>query len=211
MIADPGRLRSELAQTSRLVFDLDGTLYDTRDFERPALASVVEWLRGQSGQPLPGLPQELWRRRETNRHQPGLFDDALAAHGLPVEWGAECARLFHAYEGSELAHAESLRAELAALRASSCRLAVVSNGLAHLQRRKLTALGLIDMFDVCIYCDPRKPQELKPSSWAWTQLHGWRAGLSTKYVGDDAVDAQFAAAGEAPFVQFLFQSSAYED
>lgn len=38
LIADPARLLRELDGAAKIVFDLDGTLYDTRDFERPALA-----------------------------------------------------------------------------------------------------------------------------------------------------------------------------
>ena len=105
----------------------------------------------------------------------------------------------------------SLKKHLETLRDAKCRLSLVSNGYAELQSRKLTMLGFDDTFDIRIYCDPRTPEQLKPSPWAWTQLAAWRAGLPTVYVGDDPVDAEFAIAGGVRFVKFCFRSSAYED
>ena len=166
----PAQLLQQIGDVPRVVFDLDGTIYDTRDFERPALAAVAAWLREVSSQPLEGLVQALWQRRETDRHKPGLFDDLLARYGLPQSWGAECARRFHDYPAPELEQAQSLRRQLGELRAAQIRLALVSNGYERLQQRKLTLLGLRDMFEVCIFCDPRRPQQLKPAPWAWSQL-----------------------------------------
>ena len=48
VLAPRERLTLALGDVQRIAFDLDGTLYDTRDFERPALASVAHWLRETS-------------------------------------------------------------------------------------------------------------------------------------------------------------------
>jgi putative hydrolase of the HAD superfamily len=210
-LLDPARLLDELYGASRIVFDLDGTLYDTRDFERPALASVVDWLRDRSGQQLHGLLPQLWSRRESARHRPGLFDKLLAEYGLPASWGAECARRFHGYGGVELEGSHSLKEQLEVLRSDRCRLALVSNGYTELQERKLRLLGLDELFDACIYCDPRSPDRLKPSTWAWSEIAAWRSTLPAVYVGDDPVDSEFAIAGGVRFVQFCFRSPVYED
>lgn len=210
-ISDVNELLAQLEGATRVVLDLDGTLYDTRDFERPALTSVAEWLRVKSGQPLPALPQAFWQRREADRHRPGLFDALLQANGLPVEWGRECAGRFHAHPGAELEQAESLKSALQRLRGADIKLALVTNGAQALQQRKLQRLGLEEFFDVRVYCDPRQPQQLKPSGWAWQQLSAWRAGHACTHVGDDPVDAAFASAGQARFIAFLFRSSKYED
>lgn len=210
-LTEPAQLLAGLHGAARIVFDLDGTLYDTRDFERPALSSVVDWLCVESGRPLHGLSRALWLRRESDRHRAGLFDDLLAEYGLPVSWGAECARRFHDYPGVELERADSLKEQLDALRSDNCRLALVTNGYAQLQKRKLIMLGLVDIFDVCVYCDPRNPDQLKPSTWAWTRLTAWRSTLPTVYVGDDPVDSDFALAGGIRFIPFCFRSRAHED
>jgi hypothetical protein len=62
-----------------------------------------------------------------------------------------------------------------------------------------------------VYCDPRRPDELKPSAWAWRRLEAWREALPATFVGDDPVDAVFAAAGQARFIPFRFRSPAYAD
>lgn len=197
-------LIAAVSGASRIVFDLDGTLYDAKDFERPALASVVDWLRSQSGLALDGLLEALWHRRETHRHRPGLFDDLLVEFRLPVAWGRECLRRFHDYPGLELRWCASLKETLARIRKNDCRLALVTNGYEILQRRKLANLGIESMFDICVYCDPRRPEQLKPARWAWEKLAAWRAMLPTVYVGDDDVDQAFAVRGDAGFVRFSF-------
>ena len=205
------RLTHALGDARRIVFDLDGTLYDTRDFERPALAAVAKWLRRKSGQPLNDLENDLWVRRETERHRPGLFDDLLAKHGLPATWGTECLHRFHGHPASELTGADSLKEYLLGLRTAGRRLALVSNGPVALQNRKMDALGLDGVFDKCIYCGPDFPERQKPSPWAWSQLAEWRGALRTIYVGDDPVDERFAASGNAGFVPFRFRSPTYAD
>jgi FMN phosphatase YigB (HAD superfamily) len=208
--ADIARLDAALGDEQRLVFDLDGTLYDTRDFERPALAAVCEWLRERSGQPLPGAEAALWKRRETDRHRPGLFDDFLRERGLSAEWGAECLQRFHAHPGEELARATSLGPLLESLKSRGRALALVTNGRRELQQRKLRTLTLEQSFERTIFCEPSRPAELKPSDWAWRELSSWRAGARAIYVGDDPVDAAFAAAGHATYVHFRFRSEHHD-
>jgi FMN phosphatase YigB (HAD superfamily) len=203
------QLLTQLQGLARVVFDLDGTLYDTRDFEYPALDAIVEWLRQRSAMPLAGLPAALKARRHADRHRPRLFDDLLPTVGLPAEWGAECAARFRSYPATELARAQNLGGALRALRLRGCLLALVTNGRPDLQQRKLQQLGLEGIFDACIYCDPSCPDQLKPAPWAWQQLQRWREGLPSGYVGDDPVDAAFAAAGDARYFEFVFRSSNY--
>ena len=210
-LAGSEELAGALAGESRIVFDLDGTLYDARDFERPALAAVADWLRERSGRMLENLTRALWSRRELNRHRPDLFDDTLAEFGLPVEWAGECARRFHAYPAAELADAISLKELLSDLRSERCRLALVSNGHAAVQQRKLDRLGVTELFDVCVICDPGVPEELKPSRWAWDRLAEWRGAHPATHVGDDPVDAAFATAGNAKYVYFRFRNPLHED
>lgn len=210
-LSRPADLLAALQPYPRVAFDLDGTIYDTRDFERPALAAVAAWLRERSARELPGIVEALWARRERDRHAPGLFDEQLVLHGLPVEWGAECRERFHAHGATELDSAASLRPALETLEHRGTRIALVSNGPPALQQRKLERLGLAGAFEVRVFCDPSTPERLKPSRWAWQQLAGWRGADEIAYVGDDAVDAAFADAGNARFVHFRFRSPTYAD
>jgi FMN phosphatase YigB (HAD superfamily) len=208
---DPAQLVSLLAPFPCVVFDLDGTVYDVRDFERPALRGIAEWLRGHSGMELAHAEQELWRVREADRHGRSLFDDFLRSHGLPPEWAPECVRLFRDYDGAALAQSESLRPQLLGLRESGSALALVSNGRSEIQMRKLRMLRVADLFEKVVFCEPERPWRLKPSVWAWQELAPWRAGRRCSYVGDDPVDLEFAAAAAVPFHCFRFRSPSYGD
>lgn len=207
----PEGLWQRLCHYPRIVFDLDGTLYDVRDFERPALAEVAEMLRKKSGLELPGIETVMWAMREADRHAPGLFDKTLVASGLPLDWVGECVCRMRAHRAEGLRAVPSLGPLLTRLRANGSRLALVSNGRPELQAGKLQALGLESMFDRSIYCHPDRPQELKPGPWAWDALKDWRGDADTVYVGDDAVDEAFARTGRADYVYFLFRNPVYGD
>ena len=156
--------------------------------------------------------QELWRGREADRHGRSLFDDFPPAHGLPPEWARERARLFRDYDGAALARSESRAGpQLLGLRESGSALALVSNGRAEVQMRKLRMLRVADLFEKVVFCEPEQPWQLKPSVWAWQELAQWRAGRRCSYVGDDPVDLEFAAAAGVPFHRFSFRSSSYGD
>jgi FMN phosphatase YigB (HAD superfamily) len=210
-LTEPKELAQALEGQSQVVFDLDGTVYDPRDFERPALAAVVAWVRKLSGRALPGATETLWSRREQDRHRHGLFDEWLEQERLPVSWGRECRQRFHAHPGEELRTSASLKPLLESLRDSGTKLALVSNGYPEVQRRKLDCLGVADLFGACVLCDPAMPERLKPSAWAWTQLGDWRDNGAVVYVGDDPVDAEFAAAGGTRFVSFRFRNPSHAD
>ncbi len=201
---EPAALLATLAGRSHVVLDMDGTLYDERDWIVPALDAVVAALRARSGLPLPGLTARLWRRRRANRHAHDLFDRALTDEALPVAWARDCVSIFRSQPPTLLAHAPSLAPVLRALRDGGTRLALVSNGDPDRQAAKLAALGVAELFDAVVFCDPRADGHLKPSPWAWTRMPQFHAAPDVVHVGDDPVDEGFAAAGGAAFVGFAF-------
>lgn len=200
-----------LCRYPRVVCDLDGTLYDVRDFERPALSAVAAMLRTRSGLDLSGIETAMWTMRETDRHGSRLFDNTLAAYGLPVEWVKSCIDCLRGHGVEGLRNVPSLGPILSRLRDHGHRLALVSNGRPELQARKLAALGLAELFDHCIYCHPDRSEELKPNPWAWQALENWRSEEETVYVGDDAVDEAFARNGIADYLHFSFRNPVYGD
>lgn len=202
-------LYARLRGLPRVAFDLDGTLYDTRDFERPALDEVAQCLRNRSGKALPGIETMMQTRREYDRDKPGLFDDVLAEFELPREWVAGCVRIFRDNPATQLSGAPTLEPILNRLRNEGSRLALVSNGRPALQRRKLEQTGLLGQFDICVICDPDFPEQLKPSCWAWDQLAEWKGGHQVTYVGDTSTDEKFANCGNAGFVHFNFRNPVY--
>ena len=134
-----------------LVFDLDDTLYPERKYVESGFKAVAKAIAGQSG----GKPANYFDFMITALEQNGrgrIFDDlleqfSLPAEKFPIETLVNLYRqhepLIELYPGVE----EMLRR----LR-KNYRLAIVTDGTAIMQRRKITALALCTMVDEVIYC-----------------------------------------------------------
>ena len=204
-------LFSRLSNYPRVVFDLDGTLYDVRDYERPALNEIAKMLRNKSGLPLDGLEMIFWKNRESDRHNRKLFDSVLFKYKLPKHWIHDCIECWRNSSVEPLRTCPSLVNILLELRAIGIELSLVSNGDPLIQDKKIQALGMGNLFYKKIYCDPRIQECLKPEVWGWSMLEEWRMRYPTVYIGDDPIDEKFAFAGNADFISFTFKNESYEN
>lgn len=138
-----------------ILFDLDHTLLDSHASEAAAFDVTM---RSVGVDPTPDvfdvyhrLNQALWRRVEAGELSPNdvkvrRFEQLLETVGVradPVEMGATfvsgLADHGELYDGA---------AELLVHLATSCRLALVTNGIGQVQRGRLDRLGLADAFEV---------------------------------------------------------------
>jgi len=136
--------------TVAVVFDLDDTLYLERDYVQSGFAAAGAWLQRARG--IEGLEREASRLfRNGQRHR--IFDSALIELGIQPA-NDLVSRLVHAYRS----HYPSIRLEpdaCAFIRSHNpgC-LAIVTDGWALAQRRKVSALGLRQSgIETIIYTD----------------------------------------------------------
>ena len=145
-----------------VLFDLDGTLYDR---DRLASALFPEQYAAFADE-LTGISQERFLREvhEMDDHGYGPKDTGYRA--LVRSWKLESAlaeRLLAHFRESYERHCyltNDVRYTLDELRRRSLRLAVVTNGPSVLQRRKLAALGIDQVFDAILVSEEegvRKP------------------------------------------------------
>jgi putative hydrolase of the HAD superfamily len=131
-----------------LVFDLDDTLYPEQRFALSGYAAVSAHLAAAYGvsrsQAFGLLRRELAAGRRAHSFQflADLFD-------LPATAVLECRDIYRDHQ-PQLKLPTLTRTVLAAAR-SSWRLAVLTNGIPAIQRRKIAALGLSSMVDAVIY------------------------------------------------------------
>jgi putative hydrolase of the HAD superfamily len=168
-----------------VIFDLDDTLYREHDYVRSGFAAVARRLAREPGAPPAGeLSAALVD--EWERHGRGRVFDAVAERfdlRVPV---AELVAAYREHEPSLDLYPDAERA-LARLEAAGTRVAVLTDGLATVQRRKLHALGLDRRVGCIVVSDDYGLDAWKPSPVpyraALAQL-GVPAGGAV-YVGDN--------------------------
>lgn len=167
-----------------ILFDLDDTLFPHRRFRLSGFAAAARAIESQSGLSAPALFARLVAASRDPRTYGREVDAVLAEFSL----GMTKAQLI---EGMR-AHRPNLRLQpdvrrtLERLRAQ-WRLAIVTNGLPGVQRRKLQALGLVDAVDVVIYATEYGSGEGKPDRAPFVAALT-RLGIEAEravFVGDD--------------------------
>lgn len=135
-----------------VVFDLDDTLYDEQEFVRSGFRAVAAGAAQSFGVEQEGFYRELLAVLAS--HGRGkVFDVALERFGAYAP--ERVARLVQCYR----AHAPAIRvfaeapAVLAALRQTGRRLALITDGLAPVQRSKIRTLELEERMDMVICTD----------------------------------------------------------
>ena len=167
-----------------LLIDLDDTLYEEASYVRSGMAAVAREIAGLAGAPVPEV--EALMLEELARNGRGkVFDVALERLGVAPQPDL-IKGLVEAYRDHRPAIRlwSGVREALADL-AQDHRLAIVTDGLGLMQRRKVEALGVEALVETVVYCwelgwpkpDPR------PYLKAMEQLGGTPA--ETLVVGDN--------------------------
>jgi putative hydrolase of the HAD superfamily len=162
-----------------IVFDLDDTLYLERDFVLSGFAAVDRWLQRERG--VRGFAGRAGRRfAEGERGR--IFDAVLGELGLDAA-SAEVDRLVAVYREHEPEIALLPdAAEALAWAGTSFQLALITDGYAAVQRRKIRALAL----EACIPCrvvtDDWGREFWKPSPAPYRRVMEHFPGLPEGYV-----------------------------
>jgi 2-haloacid dehalogenase len=144
-----------------LLFDADGTLFDYDGAEGTALERTLDRygyaLRPATRALYRGINAALWQELEAGTVEATTlrvlrFERLFAALGLPVAEGREAGEYYLvqlADEGRLLAGAEAIVRSLA----SRARMALVTNGLADVQRRRLGDSPIAGLFETITISD----------------------------------------------------------
>jgi phosphoglycolate phosphatase len=177
-----------------VLFDLDGTLFDTLDDIAAALNAAIEF-RGWA----PFAAHEV--RGMIGRGSPVLIQRAAAARGEALDAGSEgllLQRFFHVYEELERSGRSSARAYdgaaelLAQLHQSGARIAIVTNKQQRFAAALIESRGFGGWVDVIVggdSCERRKPDP-QPLLFACETLRVSRA--QCLMVGDSSNDVEAA-------------------
>jgi carbamoyl-phosphate synthase large subunit len=170
---------------SVIVFDMDDTLYPEADFVRSGHRAVAE----RVWQDLRVDIEPELRRRFDDGQRGDLMSAALAALEVNVPQDYVARVLVPVYRGHAPAirpHVETVSV-LMELRARGHLLALLSDGWAEVQRRKLAALGLDRFFDEVVITDELSREAWKPSTMGFECILGALGvtGEAAMYVSDN--------------------------
>jgi len=171
------------------VFDLDGTLIDSRrDLADAANALVVE--RGGSPLPVDAIARMVGEGAAV------LVRRALTAVGLDPESPAALPRFLELYDDRLLAHTrlyDGTRETLEAL-ATDAPLAVLTNKPARATLAILEGLGVAPFFKWIVGGDGPWPRKPSPAALEQLMTRAATAPLQTVMIGDSAIDLATARA-----------------
>jgi putative hydrolase of the HAD superfamily len=144
-----------------IIFDMDDTLYPEADFVRSGYRAIAQrvWQDWQVD-----LEPELHRRFALGQRG-DLMTSALMTLGVHVSESYVASVLVPTYREHEptiFPYVETAPV-LTALRNRNHRLALLSDGWANVQRRKLQALGLAGFFEAVVFTDELGRDAWKPS------------------------------------------------
>jgi phosphoglycolate phosphatase len=185
-----------------VVFDLDGTLIDSRQ----DLADAANALLAQHAVPPLPVPDVVRMVGEGART---LVARVLERAALRVDLDAALAAFLEAYDARLANHTrayDGIRAALAALTAAGCRLSVLTNKPQHATDRVLEALDLRTPFAAVIGGDTALGRKPEPRGLLTLIAEAGSAPGETVMVGDSWVDVHTASAAgvEACFVTWGF-------
>lgn len=187
-----------------VIFDLDDTLYDEKDYVRSGYKAVESYL-GESG-----AADAMWKAFEEGKP---AIDAYLAAVGRGSEKTA-CLEVYREHT-PEIKLREGAAELLTALKSKGVKIGIITDGRVSGQEKKLAALGLYDMADDIIITDSlggvqfRKPNDI---SFRIMQ-NRWRIPFEQLiYIGDNpAKDFQAPNQLGMKAVWFKTENGLYSD
>jgi putative hydrolase of the HAD superfamily len=196
--------RGESRLPELLIFDLDDTLYSERDFVRSGHRAAAQAVWRDYGI---DIESELQRRFALGQRG-DLFTAALKSRNLEVPLDYVERVLVPAYREHTpmIEPYVGTTQVLRQLRAAGHRTALLSDGWAAVQRRKLNALGLAELFDDVVLTDELGRASWKPSTRGFELIlerqavspanAAYVAELSRHSSGNRACDGSREAASE---------------
>jgi putative hydrolase of the HAD superfamily len=171
-----------------VIFDLDDTLYQERQFVESGFRAVARVLAQRSGSPEAGLFARMVEILETEGRG-AIFDRLLSEVSPGLHTPDEVRLLLYVYRSHrpEIGLFSETRPTLSLLRTAGYRLGIVTDGAGTVQRNKIAALGLEPLVDAVVCTDEIGREWWKPSTTPFTVALALLdvAAADAAYVGND--------------------------
>lgn len=173
---------------STIVFDLDDTLYDERDYYKSGFAAVAEFVSSRDNKIIADkIAAALWSQFEAKNYDK-TFNTAFDELGIAYDddFIAELIEFFRSHN-PDIELPRQSRKVLETLGAKYT-LGLVTDGFLPAQKLKVEALGIADYFKCIIYTEELGREQWKPSTAGFEKLLEILnvKGCECVYVGDNA-------------------------
>lgn len=205
-------LVSKLDKFDDIIFDLDNTLFDQRDYDIGAFEDIEVKLSRLSQKNITGFTNFLYQHKQKKgANYPFLFNDALATYKLPQDYLAIMLTEYYHHDGRYIKSKNSLIPSLLTI-FSTKNAFIVTNGPTVVQQTKIDKLRLKNHTCEIIICDSKSPKTLKPNKYAYNLLMNKHHLTSTVMVGDTVeTDGLFAKNAGIPFIHFDYIEHCHEN
>lgn len=175
-------------QENMIVFDLDDTLFDEREFCRSAYAEITAELSSRFQADAPRVLDTMWSAL-MNRDNPfTAMEEELEREKIafPPELTKEMVRLYRSHRPERLSPGRGVIATLERLRRDGVKTGIITDGRGTTQRAKIAALGISEFFDDSDILISEEQGADKRSELMFRRLmklHPYERGFA--YVGDN--------------------------
>lgn len=187
--------RNTLLTYDTILFDLDGTLYNTMQFYKGAFEDMGRWLVKQSlvKHPAGFVDGIMALQSARGTDDKNLIDDALSWFRIAPAVKQNLLQVYRSHDCRYLHMNERDAGMLLELGSVHKQLFLITNGHRAVQQQKISRLGIGTWMKKIIILDPAEKRILKPDRKAFQELaKQYRLGRSLM-VGDRwDVDGQFA-------------------
>lgn len=197
------QIKNRLLAYDTVLFDLDGTLYNSDWFYYGAFEQMADWMVKKGLQ----KEKEVWincmmglkaARGNDGRY---LIDEALGLLGLEKNLKPDLLGIYRAHDCRYLILEPEEKSVLESLKNAGRIMAVITNGRASLQEKKIQALGVAGYMDAVVILDPCRGDRIKPDPASFYDLEEVYRSGKTVMVGDRFdVDGQFAKNAGIDFI-----------
>lgn len=205
-------LISKLNNFDDIIFDLDNTLFDQKDYDIGAFEDIEIKLTALSQLTLSGFAKFLYNHKQKmGSNYPFLFNDALTKYKLSQHYLTVMLTEYYHHNGHYIKEKKSLIPSLLTI-FSTKKTFIVTNGPTIVQQTKIDKLRLKNYTSEIIICEPKLPKTLKPNRYAFDLLKNKHSLTSTVMVGDTIeTDGLFAKNADIPFIHFSYIDYCHEN
>ena len=199
------KLNKKITNYQNIIFDLDNTIYDIRDFEFCAFTIIYKYLNKFK---VKNNIYKILKKKYSNKYYPFLIDEIIINNKLNSKLAKKCLSLYYSTKPLNLKSVPNLNNFLSKVYKKK-NLYLITNGNINIQKKKVANLGIKKFFKKIIYCGKNK-NKTKPNNWPLKKIKSLENKEKFLVIGDSIEDKLLAYKNNLDYYKFKFINKKYE-